>query len=273
MDAGMTRRSLFLVALPISVISLMLVPYSSPAQDGRSTSFRAIDSRAVVRTVMAPSHGAHRDQVLPLHAVQEHIRRVLFTELAGKVVELEVTLIDPQEPVVLPTGTVELDVHPRGGEGNLGRRSFAVDVLVHRRLVHTVDVTADVAGSIEVVVPTRLINSDEVIQADDLTLSKVKVYNFQQVYAARFDEVAGKSATRPLQATTPIRLSTLKKPYIIRKGDRITIEAKHGRLAIQTTGVTKTSGHLGDMVTVANVDSGKEILGKIVGPGVIRVDY
>jgi flagella basal body P-ring formation protein FlgA len=262
-----------MVPLVIGVIGPMLIPCPSPGQHSRPTPLQTIDAKSSVRTAFPSGPGAPRDQLLPLHTVQEHIRRLLFTELSGKVVDLEVTLVEPQEPAVLPAGTVELDVHLRGGEGNLGRRSFAVDIFVHRRLVRTVDVTVDVAGYIEVVVPTRLINSDEVIHVDDLTPSKVKVYNFHQAFAARLDEVTGKSATRPLQATAPIRLSALKKPYTIRKGDRVTIEARHGRLSIQTTGVTKSSGHLGEMVTVANVDSGKEILGKIVGPGVIRVDY
>jgi flagella basal body P-ring formation protein FlgA len=221
----------------------------------------------------APTPGSHRDQLLPVHTIHEQIRRLLFTELAGKMTDLDVALIDPQDPVVVQAGSVELKVHARGGEGTLGRRSFALDILVHRRLVRTVEVTADVAAYLELAVPARLILSDEVIQAEDLTFSKVKVSNFHHLFAEQLDEVAGKSATRPLQAMTPIRLSILKKPYAVRKGDRVTIEARHGRLAVQATGVTKSPGYLGEMVTVANVDSGKEVLGKVIGPGVVRVDY
>ncbi len=272
MTAGMIRRSAWRLALPIGVV-LALLPHSLLAQQGRLPFLPTSDSRSAVRSVSSPAQGSHRDQLLPAHIVYEQIRRLLFTELAGKMADLDVTLIDLQDPVVVPAGSVELEVHARGGEGTLGRRSFALDILVHRRLVRTVEVTADVAAYLELVVPARLILSDEVIQAEDLTLSKVKVHNFHHMFAARPDEVAGKSATRPLQAMTPIRLSLLKKPYAVRKGDRVTIEARHGRLAVQATGVTKSPGHLGEMVTVANVDSGKEIVAKIVGPGVVRVEY
>ncbi|MCX5724645.1 MAG: flagella basal body P-ring formation protein FlgA [Nitrospirae bacterium] len=51
------------------------------------------------------------------------------------------------------------------------------------------------------------------------------------------------------------------------------IEARHGGLSIQVTGVTKSSGELGQSITVANLDSGKELRAKIVAPGVVRVEY
>jgi flagella basal body P-ring formation protein FlgA len=65
----------------------------------------------------------------------------------------------------------------------------------------------------------------------------------------------------------------VKRPYAVRKGDRVSIEARHGGLSIQTAGVTKMSGEVGQSVTVANVDSGKELRAKVVGPGVVRVEY
>jgi flagellar basal body P-ring formation protein FlgA len=86
-------------------------------------------------------------------------------------------------------------------------------------------------------------------------------------------DVIGKSAARPLQTNNPIRLGMVKKPYAVRKGDRVSIEARRGGLSIQVVGVTKASGEIGQSVTVANVDSGKELRAKIVGPGTVRVEY
>ena len=73
--------------------------------------------------------------------------------------------------------------------------------------------------------------------------------------------------------TRPIKLTALRRPFVVRKGDRVMIEAKMGGLSIQTAGVTKGNGELGQTVTVSNTDSGKDVRGKVVGPGVVRVDF
>jgi flagella basal body P-ring formation protein FlgA len=51
------------------------------------------------------------------------------------------------------------------------------------------------------------------------------------------------------------------------------IEAKRGGLSIQAYGVTKSSGHVGQTVMVGNVDSGRELRAKIVGPGLVQVEF
>jgi flagella basal body P-ring formation protein FlgA len=63
------------------------------------------------------------------------------------------------------------------------------------------------------------------------------------------------------------------QPYAVRKGDRVTIEARRGRLLIQTTGITKAVGQIGQVVTVTNQDSGRDIRAKVVGPGVVQVEF
>ena len=91
--------------------------------------------------------------------------------------------------------------------------------------------------------------------------------------SGRSEEVVGKAASRPLPPQIPIKLTALRRPFVVRKGDRVMIEAKMGGLSIQTAGVTKGNGELGQTVTVSNTDSGKDVRGKVVGPGVVRVDF
>jgi flagella basal body P-ring formation protein FlgA len=37
--------------------------------------------------------------------------------------------------------------------------------------------------------------------------------------------------------------------------------------------VTKASGHVGQTVMVANLDSGRELRAKIVAPGIVQVEF
>jgi len=213
--------------------------------------------------------------VQQLHPEQIHrsILGVLEQEMAGRVRAVHIAMVDPLDPMKIPSGAIDLRISPNGyGEG-LGRRTFHVQVNINGKPWQTIDAIADVSASIDAVVPTRVLPIDTVLEAEDVAVHRVKLTDLDHQFIVDVKDVIGKSAARPLQTNNPIRLGMVKKPYAVRKGDRVSIEARRGGLSIQAVGVTKSSGEIGQTVTVANADSGKELRAKIVGPGAVRVEF
>ncbi|HJT18942.1 MAG TPA: flagellar basal body P-ring formation chaperone FlgA [Nitrospira sp.] len=229
-----------------------------------------VQSVSAVRVADFPQRSRHSVQPEQLRRA---VQRYLEQELDGKVREVEVTLIEPQEPIPTPSGRVDISVVPGLSEEGLGRRLFRVQLSRRGRTLDTVEVLSDIAGYAQVVVPSRLIMMDEIIDGGDLTVSRVRLFDLKQQFVTDPNDVIGKSASRPLQPQSPIRLTSVKKPYAVRKGDRVTIEASGNGLSIQAVGITKSGGELGQTVTVSNADSGKELRAKVVGPGIVRVDF
>lgn len=214
----------------------------------------------------------HRQSVQP-EQLRKAVLRFLEQELTGKVREVRVSLVEPQDALTVPAGRLDVAVLPSALDEGLGRRVFHVRLTVNGVLAETADVTVDVAGLLDVVVPTRLIKMDEVIDADDVALSRVKLMDLKQQFATDVNEVIGMSAARPLQPQSPLKPAFVKKPYAVRKGDRVTIEARARGLRVQAVGTTKSGGQLGQIVTVTNSDSGKEIRAKVIGPGAVQVEF
>lgn len=212
-------------------------------------------------------HELHPEQI------QRSILQLLEREMAGKVRVIHAVVVDPLDSMKVPSGGIDLSVLPSGLEDGLGRRTFHVQINTNGKPWQTIDAIADVSASIDAVVPTRVIQIDSVIEAEDVTIRRIKLTDLDHELLTNAQDVIGKSATRPLQTNNPIRLGMVKKPYVVRKGDRVSIEARRGGFSIQTVGVTKASGELGQSITVTNVDSGKELRAKIVGPGTVRVEY
>ena len=202
-------------------------------------------------------------------AIQSHLQR----EFAGKAQEVHVTLGEPQQPIGVPAGALALTVSSADSEETVGRRVFQVHVAVNGVFVRTIEATTDVAAYVDLLTPVRLIKADEEIETGDVVTTRLALSDLKSPYATDPLEVVGKAATRPLPPQVPIRLTSLRRPFVVRKGDRVMIEAKMGGLSIQTAGVTKGNGELGQTVTVSNTDSGKEVRAKVVGPGVVRVDF
>jgi len=207
----------------------------------------------------------------------EQIRGVIHAfvkrELAGRAVDYQVSLGDPQQPIVVPSGTVDLQVSAARSDESLGRRVFQIHLAVNGRFIKTIDATADVAAIVEVVVPVRPIKADEQIESDDVTTERIVLYDLKQPFVTSLAEVIGKAAIRPLPPQNAIRMTALRRPFAVHKGDRVMIEARQGGLSIQTVGVTKSHGELGQTITVSNVDSGKELRATVVAPGVVRVSF
>jgi flagellar basal body P-ring formation protein FlgA len=141
------------------------------------------------------------------------------------------------------------------------------------KVIQTVRASADIIALIDVAVATRLIKIDQTIEADDVAIARTPMAGLPRQYAMNLDEVIGKRAARPIAPHVPVSVSTLTQPYLVRKGDRVTIEAKRGRLQIQTIGIMKVMGQVGQTVIVTNQDSGKDLRAKVIGPGLVRVDF
>ena len=202
-------------------------------------------------------------------AIQQHLEGLW----GHRVKDVQVVILDPSDPMAIPPGMAELRVLPAATEEGLGRHTFQVMVLANGKPWRTIEVLADVTAMIDVVVPNRYVKVEEVLDGTDLKTVRTRIYQLNHPFVTDRDEVIGKSATRPLPADTPLRQAFLKTPFLVKKGDRVTIEAKRGGLSIHTYGVTKASAHIGQTVMVANLDSGRELRAKVVGPGMVQVEF
>lgn len=249
---------------PLVADAASLSPVQSVAI-GESGSAHRVDAK--LSESRQTIHRLHPEQI------ERSILRVLEQEMAGKVRAVHAVVIDPLDPMKVPSGDMSLRILPSGVEGGLGRRVFHIQVDMNGKSWQTIDAIADVSASIDAVVPTRAIQIDSVIDAEDITTHRVRLTDLDHQLLTDVKDVIGKSAVRPLQTNNPIRLGMLKRPNAVRKGDRVSIEARHGGLSIQVAGLAKSSGEIGQTATVINVDSGKELRAKIVGPGAVRVEF
>ena len=219
-----------------------------------------------------PGRARGRQMIYPEQirkAIQSHLQR----QFSGKVQEVHVTLGEPQQAIGVPAGVLALMVGSMDHDDTVGRRVFQIHVTINGGFVRSIEATTDVAAYVDILTPVRLIKADEEIETGDVVTTRLALSDLKSPYATDPQEVIGKAASRPLPPQVPIKLTSLRRPFVVRKGDRVMIEAKMGGLSIQTAGVTKGNGELGQTVTVSNTDSGKDVRAKVVGPGVVRVDF
>jgi len=238
------------------------------------------ESRSISSASRGPVHRA-TDIVVDRVAVSEvnpdlirkAIQKHLESEWGHKVKTVHVTVLEPADPVMIPGMTVELQVIPNSLEEGLGRRMFHVEAVANGKSRKTIQVVADIAAMIDAVVVTRFLKADELIDMSDLKTVGMRVHQINHPFIIDQGEVIGKSASRPLPPDTPLRPAFVKPPLVIKKGDRVLIEARRGGLSIRANGVTKANGQVGQTVTVTNLDSGRELRAKVVAPSLVEVEF
>lgn len=263
----MSRPSMFLAFLLIGPVA---------GSDVFASAEILPESRHVVGvqgTASRPAGSGSVHRVVTPEAIGKTIQSYLEKEWARMVKEVQVTVLDPSDPVTLPLGNVEWRVVPVRPEERLGRRHFQVAIMVNGKVWRTIDVAADVAAMIDAVALNRFVKPEEVIEEADLKNVRVRLSQLAHPFIVDSDHVIGKSAARPLPADTPLRAAFLKAPIVIKKGDRVLIEAKRGGLSVHAYGVTKSSGYVGQTIMVANADSGRELRAKVIAPGLVQVEF
>ncbi|MGZ9133405.1 MAG: flagellar basal body P-ring formation chaperone FlgA [Nitrospira sp.] len=266
----MSRIRLTMIMLLSSVV--FDVTTSRAGSSGESRSISSASRGQIHRATDTVVDRVAVSEVNP-DLIRKAIQKHLESEWGHKVKTVHVTVLEPADPVMIPGGTVELQVIPNSLEEGLGRRMFHVEAVANGKSRKTIQVVADIAAMIDAVVVTRFLKAEELIDMSDLKTVGLRVQQVNHPFITDQAEVVGKSASRPLPPETPLRPAFVKPPLVIKKGDRVLIEARRGGLSIRANGVTKANGQIGQTVMVTNLDSGRELRAKVVAPSLVEVEF
>jgi flagella basal body P-ring formation protein FlgA len=182
-------------------------------------------------------------------------------------------MVSPVEALTLPQGKVTYELSTRRKEDFLGSANIALVFLVDGQVTKKIQVHVTVDVIQEVMVSNRSLNRHDVISREDVRPEKMNLAELQADVITEPGEVIGKRTKRNLDVNTPLRLTFLEIPPLVKRGDMVTIVAETDVLKITTKGVVTESGCKGDMVRVVNVNSRKELFAKVRDARTVEVDF
>ena len=123
----------------------------------------------------------------------------------------------------------------------------------------------------DAVVAARPIARGSTVAADDLRYHKVEQSQLYHGYFNAIEDVVGSAATMPIRNDQVVNSRHLRAPYLVSKGQRVTILAISGSIAIRATGTALANASRGQPVTVRNTDSGRIVDAVAVDTATVRV--
>lgn len=125
--------------------------------------------------------------------------------------------------------------------------------------------------TVNVPVLVRPIARTDIINPDDVTMSRLESRFVSAGAAIALDEVVGMAARRPLRAGEAILSADIEAPKLVTRGDTVTLVFNKPGLALSARGKALGDGAKGSVVSVLNEQSRRTIQAVVLGAGLVEV--
>lgn len=183
--------------------------------------------------------------------------------------------IDFAQPALPLHNPAETEAALRLLELRYDRGSQRFSGLLHVQLATGEQSVLRLAGTaqvlVEVLVPLRTIAAGERLDAGLLEPVILAEQRLRADTIIDPDMLVGSEARRRLMAGRPIRHGDIQEPRLIRRGDTVELVYRAPGIALTASARALEDGSRGNVVTVANLDSGQRLAALVTGPGQVAV--
>jgi len=124
-----------------------------------------------------------------------------------------------------------------------------------------------------VVCVSRNVKRGEILQEDDLYLSRKNISRLPSTTLTEKGKAIGLMVKHQIRAETPLKEWMLVRAPIVKRGDIVTILAESGGIRVSVPGKILEKGYKGQLVRVQNTMSRKKIYAKVINDATVRVDF
>jgi flagella basal body P-ring formation protein FlgA len=181
--------------------------------------------------------------------------------------------INTPETVMLPEGRLHWEVREKQYRDLIGNVSLNLSLYVDGKHVRTVPLSGRISVLQDVVKAAVRINEGHVISDGDLILITENNVRLRKSAITNISDAIGKRSVRSIRAGQIILSKMIEIPPMVKKGNRVLIKAENEEIRITASGKVLEDGRSGEQVKVMNINSGKEILATVTGPGTVEVYF
>jgi flagellar basal body P-ring formation protein FlgA len=171
----------------------------------------------------------------------------------------------------LPRGELTTEVIPSDPQ-ILGSRRFSIIFRVDGKTVENFSISGKLEAIAPVIVAATDLGRGSLLSSQDLNLVELDIVGLRNP-CFNVNQLVGKKLKRSLRQGTPVDRGTVEFPPMVARGELVTITLRHGSMKLSARGKARQDGQAGETIRVRNIGSQRNILGRVVAPGVIEVEY
>lgn len=207
---------------------------------------------------------------------RQEMEQVLNDYLAEKSallphVELRFKALQLPATYRVPQGRIEHQVIP-AKPGLIGSRRLTLLTRVDGRTVSNQSVRVELEALAEIAVVTATLRRGEILDAGDIELRYQDISRCKEPIFSTAD-IIGKRLKRSVRLGDLLQRHQIEFPPLIKRGERVMIQAQGQRLTLTAAGEARQDGRSGEAIRVMNSSSRKEVLCRVVAPGLVKVEF
>lgn len=213
-------------------------------------------------------------QTLSSQALAQLYIQAVSERLGARAKDADIRDVDTGRDLALPAGKLTTSLRLVGLSGEpSGRVPAAVDVYVDGRKEAQVRVVGNVDVYGQVVVAARPLMGKHVIAAEDVELVRVNLSEAGLGALGDIQDAVGLRTRAPVPAGAPLDLRRLEQAPLIRRGDVVTMVFTGEGLKITAKGKAEQIGFAGGRIRLTNLNSKREVWGKVLDSGTVVVEF
>ena len=126
-------------------------------------------------------------------------------------------------------------------------------------------------NKVDVAVPAHDISRGAVLTESDLAYASIPALRANDSIVKAIADAAGMEVRRALRAGEFIRTSDLKRPTVVAKGSSVTMTFESEGLLLTSVGRAMADGGQGEIISVLNPTSFRQVQAMVIAPGKVRV--
>jgi flagella basal body P-ring formation protein FlgA len=215
-------------------------------------------------------------QVLPGGAIVEAATRHARERLEARDASggpYSVVAASRPEDMRIPTGQVELTARIQGEPTIQSMFGVTVTIKVDGRSFQTIPLSVRVGHLQSVLVATRALDPRSDIGPDDLRLEPRPSTEIPAGALATMPELVDLEMVRPVRAGEVLTPGMVRQRLVVHRGDVVTLVLEGRGFRITSKGLAIADARRGEALRVVNPSSKRESLGRVEGPGLVRVPF
>ncbi|MEA3544552.1 MAG: flagellar basal body P-ring formation chaperone FlgA [Thermodesulfobacteriota bacterium] len=186
-------------------------------------------------------------------------------------VDLRFKSITLPAPYRVPAGQITHQIIP-AKPGIIGSNRMTLMTRVNGRIINNQSLGVKLEALAKVVVATGTLRRGTILDGDDVEL---RYQDITQLKTPIFliGDVIGKRLKRSIRLGQPLQRKLVEFPPVIKRGERVLIQAHSQGLMLTAAGEAKQDGRAGEAIRVINSNSRKEVLCQVVAPGLVKVEF
>ncbi len=209
--------------------------------------------------------------VLTEREVRGAVERFLAEKVQGRGWETTITQLAVPQGIQLPKGQRDLELIAPSSWDGWGPVTIALVVRVDGEVVRNISLRLLVDARTAMVVARRQLLAGTVVSAADLAVEKRDLAQAGGFDVKRIADVVGKRLKSTVRTGAPVRSDQLLAVPVVRSGQLVTIIADNAGFRITVTGRAKSSGGVGDLIRVENLNSHREIPARVLDSDTVEV--